>query len=66
MTPITLPIITGTRLEADRAAHDLFTNAGWAPRAVVILIGAAAAVACIGFGIEALVEIDRQIAWGIV
>ncbi|GLQ36710.1 hypothetical protein GCM10007908_03300 [Rhizobium albus] len=55
MTPITLPTIPCTRLEADRAARNLLTDAGWAPRALVILIAAAAAVACIGFGIEALV-----------
>lgn len=61
---ITLPTIPCTRLEADRAARNLLTDAGWFPNAIVILITAAAAVACIGFGIEALVEIDRQIAWG--
>lgn len=60
MTPITLPTIPCTRLEADRAARNLLADAGWLPNSIVILIAAAAAVACIGFGIEALIADHAQ------
>ena len=61
MTPITLPTIPCTRLEADRAARNLLADAGWLPNAIVILIGAAADVACIGFGVEALVAEEARL-----